>query len=120
MRISSTTRVLCSVMMSLILTNIPAVALAEDGGMISTSAVAAEMSRTQAQERVQNFLSQDNVRRQLIERGVPPDEVSQRMASLSDSELRQMAGQMEQARAGGDILVTVLIVLLIIYLIQRI
>ena len=119
MRISATVRTFCTVLMTLILTNIPGVALAQDG-MISTSAVAAEMSRTQAERRVQDFLGQSQVRQQLIDRGVSPDEVSQRMASLSDTELRQMAGQMEQARAGGDILVTVLIVVLIIFLIQRI
>ncbi len=118
MRISKRLSLFVSVTMSLLLSNIPSVAFAE--GMISTSVVVAELNRVEEQKNVENFLQRNDVREELIKRGVAPDEVSSRLASLSTLELRQLSAQLDQARAGGDILVTVLLVVLIIYLIKRI
>jgi hypothetical protein len=101
------------------MSNAPAVVLA-DHAMIPTSTVVENLSRAQAEQNVQTFLSQENVRKALLERGVSPDEVSSRLASLSETELRQLSGQVQQARAGGDILVAILIIVLIIFLIKRI
>lgn len=101
------------------MSNLPAVAFA-DQAMISTSTVVAKMDRAQAEKDVQNFLNEENVRKALIERGVSPDEVSSRLASLSETELKQLSGQVQQARAGGDILIAILIIVLIIFLIKRI
>lgn len=119
MRIPKSLKFFCTFLMSLMLSNVPAVALAE-GQMISTSSFVSSLNRGQAEQRVQDFLTDAKVRQQLIDRGVSPDEVSQRVASLSDAELKQLSGQVEQARAGGDILITILVVVLIIFLIKRI
>lgn len=100
------------------MSNIPAVAAAEVK-MISTSAAVTELDRAQAQQKVQNLLDRSDVKAALLERGLAPDEISARLASLSDSEMQQLTGQIEQARYGGDILITVLIVVLIIFLIKR-
>lgn len=51
--------------------------------------------------------------------GISKDEARQRIAALSNPEIQQML-QGQTMQAGGDILVTVLIVVLIIFLIQRI
>jgi hypothetical protein len=105
--------------MAFLLTNLPHIAFAESH-MISTAQIADELSRTEAQQQVESYLEKPELRKALLERGISPDEVSYRLASLSDSELRQMATQMHQAQYGGDILITVLIVVLIIFLIKRI
>lgn len=112
-------RVIVSFLMCIWMSNAPAVAVA-DVAMISTSSVVADLDRAQAEQNVKSFLSQENVRQALIERGVSADEVSSRLASLSEAEMKQLSGQVEQARAGGDILVAILIVVLIIFLIKRI
>ncbi|MCM2282756.1 MAG: PA2779 family protein [Bdellovibrionaceae bacterium] len=96
----------------------PAFAVANQG-MISTTAVITELDREATQQRVQEFIRSTDVQRLLMERGVSAEEASQRIATLSESELHQLAGQVDQARAGGDILITVLIVVLIIFLIKK-
>lgn len=118
MRMNGTFRIICSVLMSLILSNLPSLASATE--MLPTTVVVTELNRAEAQRKVETYLEQEQVRNELIKRGVSPDEVSLRLASLSDSELRQLSGQIEQARYGGNILMTILIVLLIIFLVKRI
>lgn len=92
--------------------------------MISTAAVIEELSRAEAERKVEEIVSTAEVRAKLESMGISQQEIGGRLASLSDSELRQMATQMEEARYGGDgvvgILVVVLLVLLIIFLAKRI
>lgn len=118
MRISRRLSVFVSLTMSLFMSNIPSLALAE--GMISTVEVVHQLSRAEAQSQLENFVNRSDVREELVKRGLSQDEISSRLASLSTDEMRQLSTQVEQAKAGGDILVTVLLVVLIIYLIKRI
>jgi hypothetical protein len=112
------TRNLVAVIMAFFMTNLPHVAFAESH-MIATSEAVREFDRAQTQARVQSYLQMNAVKKALAARGISPDEMNQRLASLSDQELRQMADQMDQARYGGDILIAILIVVLIIFLIKR-
>jgi hypothetical protein len=107
--------ILCAVII-LSISHIPEVATAS---MISTSAVVAEMNEAQAQQKVQEFVNNKDVQKLLIDRGVSPDEVRARLATLSPQEMKQLAGQVQQARAGGDILIAILVIVLIIFLIKR-
>src|SRR5687767_5551787 len=110
MRIPRPLQFFCAVLMSMLISNVPSAAIAQ--GMISTSQLAAELSREEAQANVQNFLSRDDVRNELVTRGIAPEEVSARLANLSEAELRQLSGEIQEARAGGDILITILVVVL--------
>lgn len=105
--------------MSLLMTDIPSLAFAK-GMMVPTSEVVHQIDRQQAEAKVRDLISREDVQKALRERGVSPEEASARLASLSESELRDLSHQVEYARAGGDILVTILIVVLIIFLIKRI
>jgi len=105
--------------MSILLSNIPSLAMASEA-MISTEMAIAEFDRAQTERQISDFLTREDVRAALIEKGVAPDEVSSRLASLSETELRALSSQVEQARAGGDILVTILLIVLIIFLVKRI
>ncbi len=129
MRLPKLFRNICVFTLTALMSNLPHVAFAETKSpqrpqshnqMISTSQVADELSRTEAQQQVESYLEKPELRKALIERGISPDEVSYRLASLSDTELRQMATEMNNAQYGGDILITVLIVVLIIFLVKRI
>lgn len=105
--------------MAIIMSNIPAVAMA-DSQMIPTSVVVDGMNRAQTERNIQDFLNRTDVREQLTKQGLSADEVSQRLANLNESEMRQLSGQIEKAQAGGDILIAILVVVLIIFLIKRI
>ncbi|MGZ3774774.1 MAG: PA2779 family protein [Pseudobdellovibrionaceae bacterium] len=119
MLFSKSFKVAGSVFMSTILTNAPTVVMAE-AQMIPTHIVAAEFDRSESIKNVHDFLNRDDVQKLLMERGLSKEEAYSRVASLSESELKQLNGQIAQAKAGGDILVAVLIIVLIIFLIKRI
>jgi len=103
--------------MSILISNAPALAM---DTMVPTNVAVADLTRAQASQQVQNFMGDDQVRTELLKRGVSPDEVNQRLANLSDVEVKQLAGQIETARAGGDILWAILIIVLIIFIVKRI
>ncbi len=88
--------------------------------MISTSAVLAEVTREQAETDVRNYIQKSNVNDALLKHGLTQNEISSRLASLSEQEMRQLSVQVNEAKAGGDILVTVVLILLIIFLAKRI
>lgn len=122
MRISKPARILVSIAMSVVVSNAPAVAssAAADSGMIPTSTVVAQLSRAEAEAKVRDVLDQDSIRAALEKNGISSAEASKRLAAMSDADLRRLAGDIEQARAGGDILVAILLVVLIIYFAKRI
>lgn len=124
MNLSNTTKVFWSLLLSFLLTNVPYVgAQAVAEGMISTSQVVSELSRQQAEDNVRSILAQTDVRSELQKYGISAEEASQRLAGLSDHELKQLEMQMQEARAGGyvvGILVIVVLVLLIIFLAKRV
>lgn len=120
MKFSKPTKVLCSVFMSVLMSNVPAVASASaQGAMIPTAAVVGEMDRAQALADLQSLVKQADIEKALMQSGISAEEASERLASLSESELRDFSNQVKEARAGGDILITVLVVVLIIFLIKR-
>jgi hypothetical protein len=125
MNLSRHTKFFWAILLSVFLTNVPHLAWADavQQQMIPTTMVIGEMTRQQAEANVQEFLARQDVQKELSRQGVSPEEAATRLASLSDQELKQLAHQMDQARAGGDvftILLIVLVVVLIIYFIRRI
>ena len=120
MRIPKKLSLVCCITMSVWLSNLPSLALAlEADEMIPTQVVVEQLTRAEAQDKVQGYLNRDGVKEALQKQGISADEVNLRVASLSESELRNLALQMDQARYGGDILFTILIIVLIIFLIRR-
>ena len=67
-------------------------------------------------DRVNTFLTRADVRKALQEQGVNGDAAIERVKAMSDTEVAQLAGRIDQAPAGGDILgilFTIFIVLLV-------
>lgn len=67
-------------------------------------------------DKVNQFLARDEVRQAMLGQGVTTQAASARVAAMSDAEVAQLAGRIDQAPAGGDvlgILFTVFIVLLV-------
>lgn len=89
---------------------------AAHAGMIGTEAVVNAAQVQQDRERLHDVLNRDDVKAQLIARGVDPSQVQARVDSLTDQEVQSLSGQIDQLPAGGDalgLLVFVFIVLLI-------
>ena len=124
MKISKISKNVTLLGLIVLMSNIPNILMAEhlinQSEMISSSDVLAQVTRDESEKEVRDYLQKSVVQSELLKQGVSVEEVSARLASLSEQELRQLSGQVKQAQAGGDILVAVLLVVLIIYLIKRI
>lgn len=84
--------------------------------MVTTEEALASPVSTDQRERVATFLARDDVRQALQSHGVTGDAATARVQAMTDAEVVQLAGQMDQLPAGGDILgimFTIFIVLLI-------
>lgn len=68
----------------------------------------------QDRERVLATLARADVQEALIERGVSPDEVKDRVAALSDEEVSLMAEQMDSAPAGSGIIGAIVLIFLVL------
>lgn len=84
--------------------------------IVSTEEVTAPATTSTSRDSVNRFLARDDVRQTMRGQGLSIDAATQRVAAMSDAEVAQLAGRVEQAPAGGDvlgILFTVFIVLLV-------
>ena len=93
--------------------------LSAQARMVTTEEITAPASSGTvgaSRDKVNQFLARDEVRQAMLGQGVTPDAAMARVAAMSDSEVAQLAGRVDQAPAGGDVLgvlFTVFIVLLV-------
>lgn len=86
-------------------------------GLVSTQEVInADQVRADRQQ-IAELLARADVREQLAAQGVDPAEVEQRVAALSDQEVRQMNEKLDQMPAGASSVVGVLFAVFVILLI---
>jgi hypothetical protein len=82
-----------------------------------------DLARSQeARDQLKQFLAREDVQAALITQGVDPMEAEARVESLTDSEVLQILGQIEQLPAGGGVIglaIGVLIIVLLIVVILR-
>ena len=84
--------------------------------MIGTEAVIDSAQVQQERARLHAALNRQDVKAELIARGVDPAQVQARVDSLTDQEVQTLSAKMDQMPAGGDalgLLVFVFLVLLI-------
>ncbi len=86
-------------------------------GMVTTDQVLDAAALEQSREEIIQFLARDDVRQQLEALGVDPDEASARAANMTDAEVMQIAGQLEQLPAGQDALGAILGAVIIIFVV---
>jgi hypothetical protein len=85
-------------------------------GIVSSSEALVSTVQTDARAKVAAVLARDDVRAGLAERGLSAEQAQARVQAMSDDEVASLAGRIDQAPAGGDILgvlFTVFIILLI-------
>jgi len=69
-------------------------------GMITSERVIGDIATER--EQIATFLQREDVEKKIIAWGVSPQEASKRVASLSDAEVKQIAGHIDELKAGGD------------------
>ena len=85
--------------------------------MMSTDQIIAEEASAADRERVLEFLAREDVREEIVALGIDPDEASRRVQSLSDAEIQQIVGAMDQEPAGQSVIAALVITILVIFLI---
>jgi hypothetical protein len=79
-------------------------------GLVPTEQLVDQRTAASDRERLATILLRDDVRQQMEALGVDRNEAMARLASLSDQEIQQIAGRIDELPAGQNILVGVLIV----------
>lgn len=91
-------------------------------GMITTETVIHTQTDTEARAKVNAFLAREEVQKAMLMQGVAPEEIKNRVASLSDNEVQRLAKQVDKMPAGAGLgtLVAVAAFLFILLLITDI
>ena len=95
----------------------PLVAQAE---LIGTLQAVEASTRAQDLATVNSALARDQVRAQFVSFGVDPAQVETRVAALTDSELRTLAGKISEAPAGADALAVIGIVFVVLLILEMV
>jgi len=105
---------LCAAVLNL---GTPAIAQAE---LISTLQAVESNGRAADLATINGALAREQVRQQFIAHGVDPAEVEARLASLTDSELRTLATQIEQMPAGASFLAVIGVVFVVLLILEMV
>ena len=87
---------------------------AAHAGMIGTEAVVNAAQAQQNRERLHSALNRDDVKDQLLARGVDPAQVQARLDSLTDEEVQTLATNMDQLPAGGSVVGALVLIFLVL------
>jgi hypothetical protein len=83
---------------------------AAHAGLVTTDQLLEQRTAAAERERLAAILLRDDVRQQMEALGVDRNEAMARLSSLSDQEVQQIAGQIDELPAGQNFLVGVLII----------
>ena len=112
-----------AILLSYLISPLPSFAAVQAAPMmITTQELVEEMNRQQAEAIINEQLDRGDIQKELEKLGVSAEDAKMRLASLTDSEITDIAIQMEAAQYGGitSILVLIILILLIIYLAKKI
>lgn len=74
-----------------------------NAGMISTETALTAQANEDARNNVMAFMAREDVQQVLMTQGISADEVTARVASLSDAEIRKIAGEIDRLPAGASL-----------------
>ena len=92
-------RIVAAATAVMIAMNVVPIGLAQ-AKMVATDQVIEQTDPANDRTRVESFLLRDDVQKQLILLGIDPEEATSRVASLSDGEIQQIAGRLDELPAG--------------------
>lgn len=85
--------------------------------MLGTDTLITSARSQQSITELQQLLGREDAQQQLLALGVNPDQVRERVASLSDSELARINRGIDSLNAGGDSVLGILLVIFIVFVI---
>lgn len=93
-------------------------------GMVGTQELVAASVAQVNRDKVRDFVSRSDVQRQLETMGINPANAKERVAAMTDEEIQQVAGKIDQLPAGGDngvvaVVAIVAIVILVMFYWKR-
>ena len=103
-----------AVLLSVLLALMPI--LPAQAAMIGNAQIINQHPSQQTRDDLQQLLEQESAHQQLQAWGVNPEQISSRINSLTDAELARVNRQVNELRAGGDIL-GILLVIFIVFVI---
>lgn len=86
--------------------------------VVGTRAVMMQAERAETVARVQAALDRDAIQAQLVAHGVDPAAALERVAALTDAELRYLDGRLAELPAGADVLAVVGIVFIVLLILE--
>jgi hypothetical protein len=89
-------------------------------GLVSTDQLLQESAATLERDAMLSMLDRDEVRRQLVERGVDPQDAKQRIAALSDAQVNQLRDSIDDLPAGSGVLEILIAVVLVLVILDAI
>ena len=111
---NTTKRLIASVLIAS--TTLMGLPLTASAGIVSTDTTLSADAAASNRDQVNTFLARADVQKSMQERGVNGGDALQRVQFMSDTEVAQLAGRIDQAPAGGEVigvLFTVFIILLV-------
>jgi len=87
-------------------------------GIVGTDSFLSEQTIQQDRENLRALMSRDEVRSLLANNGLTVAQAQERVDSLTDKEVSQMAKQFDELPAAGDAWVAVLIVALVVIILE--
>jgi len=86
--------------------------------MIATEAALSSEIRTSIIDKTERYFAREKVKNTLVDMGVGPDQVLERVALLTDEELAALSDRIDQAPVGGDALAVIGIVFLVLMILE--
>ncbi len=86
--------------------------------VIGTPTFSQTLTREARIDKINGFLAQDSVRKQMIDLGVNPGDAQARVAALTDSELQALDQRIDSMPAGGDVLAVIGIVFIVLLILE--
>ena len=100
--------------MSMLAISLPSTSYAS---MINTQSLIQTQTLDESRTRINQLVSQENVKSRMLELGVDPADIQARIAALTDDEIRQLEQHLDQMPAGG-ILATIGLVFVILLILE--
>ena len=86
-------------------------------GMLGTDTLISSAQSQQSISALQQLLEREDAQQQLLALGVSPDQVRERVTSLSDSELARINQGIDTLNAGGDSVLGILLIIFLVFVI---
>lgn len=91
--------------------------MSAQAAMLGTDTLISSTRSQQSISELQQLLGREDAQQQLLALGVSPEQVRERVASLSDSELARINQGIDSLNAGGDSVLGILLVIFIVFVI---